>query len=70
MKQINASATPKKKQTLLPEQEQIHLKTKQNLLRKGTKLFNIVKLQITNNDRAIVPNRIGQAKKSGHFKRS
>ena len=61
MKGIKASATPKrknknKKNRICREQEEIY--------------FITVKLQNTNNDHKIVPKRMGQAKKSGHFKRS
>ena len=56
MKEIDTSATPPpppKKNRICWEQEQIY--------------FNTVKLQNTNNDPKIVPKRMGQAKKAGHF---
>ena len=48
MKEINASATQNQRT---------------QLLRTGTNCFNTVKLQNTNNDHAIVPKRVGQARK-------
>ena len=51
MKEINVSATPKKR--ICREQGQIN--------------FSTVKLQHKNNDRKIVPKRMGQVKKSGHL---
>ena len=43
--------------------------TPKTLLRTGTN-FKTVKLQNTNNDRAMVPKCMGQARKFGHFERS
>ena len=54
MKEINASATPKKR--FCREQEQIY--------------FNTINLQSANNDGAILPLRMGQVKKSGYVEHS
>ena len=43
---------------------------KTNCREKEQIYFNTVKLQNTNNDRTIVPKRMGQAKTFGHFERS